>query len=126
MSSVVGAGPMLDDKAAELGRLIGQSPEYLAVKRANEALTQDREAVQLLRQIDELRNKAQSAISAGTEPSPEMEAELDTLLSTIQRQSVYQRAVSAQENLDKLMLRINNAILDGMRRGAASPIITLG
>ncbi len=96
------------------------------MKRANEALTQDREAVQLLRQIDELRNKAQSAISAGTEPSPEMEAELDTLLSTIQRQSVYQRAVSAQENLDKLMLRINNAILDGMRRGAASPIITLG
>jgi cell fate (sporulation/competence/biofilm development) regulator YlbF (YheA/YmcA/DUF963 family) len=117
---------MLEDKAAELGRLIGQSSEYLAVKRANEALTQDSEAVQLLRQIDELRNKAQSAIAGGTEPSPEMEAELDSLLSTLQRQPTYQRAVSAQENFDKLMLRINNWILDGMRRGAASPIITLG
>jgi cell fate (sporulation/competence/biofilm development) regulator YlbF (YheA/YmcA/DUF963 family) len=117
---------MLENKATEIGRLIGQSPEYTALKRANEALAEDSEAVQLLRQIDELRSKAQSAIASGTEPSPEMEAELDTLLSTLQRQPAYQRAVSAKENFDKLMLRINNWILDGMRRGAASPIITLG
>ena len=29
---------MLSDKATELGRLIGQSAEYQAVKRANESL----------------------------------------------------------------------------------------
>ena len=32
----------------------------------------------------------------------------------------------AQENFDKLMARVNEWILDGIRRGAASPIITLG
>ena len=37
-----------------------------------------------------------------------------------------QRAVSAQENFDKLMLRVNQWIMDGMKKGAASPIITLG
>jgi hypothetical protein len=39
---------------------------------------------------------------------------------------VYQRAVAAQENFDKIMLRVNNWILDGIRKGATSSIITLG
>jgi hypothetical protein len=34
--------------------------------------------------------------------------------------------VAAQDNFDKLMMRVNNWILDGIKRGAASPIITLG
>jgi len=42
-----------------------------------------------------------------------------------QAQPAYQRAVSAQENFDKLMLRVNQWIMDGMKKGAASPIITL-
>ena len=41
---------MIEDKAKELGRLIGQSAEYKAVKRANEALNQDKDAVALLQQ----------------------------------------------------------------------------
>ena len=53
---------MLDEKARELGRLIGQSPEYQAVKRANEALNGDRDAVALLRQMDQLRDQAQGMI----------------------------------------------------------------
>ena len=53
---------MLDEKARELGRLIGQSPEYQAVKRANEALNSDRDAVALLRQMDQLRDQAQRMI----------------------------------------------------------------
>ena len=35
------------------------------------------------------------------------------------------RAVAAQENFDKLMLRVNQWIMDGMKKGSASPIITL-
>jgi hypothetical protein len=34
--------------------------------------------------------------------------------------------VAAQANFDKLMVRVNEYILDGIRKGAASPIITLG
>jgi hypothetical protein len=47
------------------------------------------------------------------------------MLEKIQAQPAYQRAVSAQENFDKLMLRVNQWIMDGMKKGAASPIITL-
>ena len=117
---------MIEDKAKELGRLIGQSPEYQAVKRANDALSQDTAAVELLKQMEQLRMSAQQMIQRGERPTEEMEKELDTLLGKVQGQSVYQRLVSAQENFDKIMGKVNDWIVDGIERGAASPIITLG
>ncbi len=117
---------MIEDKAKELGRLIGQSPEYQAVKRANDALGEDKETVALLRQMEQLRVNAQDMIRRGERPTQEMEQELDTMLGQVQRQPVYQRLVAAQENFDKMMARVNDWIMDGIERGAASPIITLG
>ena len=38
----------------------------------------------------------------------------------------YQRALVAQANFDKLMMQVNNWIAEGIKSGAASPIITLG
>ena len=117
---------MIEDKAKELGRLIGQSPEYQAVKRANDALGQDAGAVALLRQMEQLRMNAQQMLQRGERPTEEMEKELDALLGQVQGQAVYQRLVSAQENFDKTMGKVNDWIVDGIERGAASPIITLG
>lgn len=117
---------MIEDKAKELGRLIGQSPEYQAVKRANDALSQDAAAVALLRQMEQLRMNAQQMMQRGERPTEEMEKELDGLLGQVQGQAVYQRLVAAQENFDKIMGRVNDWIVDGIERGAASPIITLG
>lgn len=116
---------MLEDKAKDLGRQIGQSPEYQALKRSSEALNEDRDAVTLLQQMEKLRGEAQQFIQRGENPTEEMEKQLDELLEKIQGQPTYQRAVSSQENFDKLMLRVNQWIMDGMKKGAASPIITL-
>jgi cell fate (sporulation/competence/biofilm development) regulator YlbF (YheA/YmcA/DUF963 family) len=116
---------MLEEKAKEVGRLIGQSPEYQGLKRSSEAMNADREAVALLQEMEKLRGEAQQLIQRGENPTPEMERQLDSMLENIQSQSAYQRAVVAQENFDKLMLRVNQWIMDGMKKGAASPIITL-
>lgn len=120
------ADPMLEQKGRELGRLIGQSSEYQALKRANEELNRDEEAVRLLRRMEELRVTATRLIERGDSPTPEMESELDDLLSKVQVSPAYQRAVATQENFDKLMAKVNTWIADGIRTGAASPIITLG
>ena len=117
---------MIENKAKELGRLIGQSTEYQAVRRANDALGQDAAAVALLKQMEELRLNAQQMIQRGERPTEEMEKDLDALLGQVQSQMVYQRLVSAQENFDKLMARVNDWIVDGIEKGAASSIITLG
>ena len=117
---------MLDDKAIDLGRTIGQSAEYQALKRANDALNGDRESISLLKRMEEIRVQAGRMIERGEQPTQAMEEELDGLLSKVQVNPIYQRAVSAQENFDKLMMRVNDLILDGIKKGATSSIITLG
>ena len=117
---------MIEEKARDLGRMIGQSKEYQELKRANDALAQDQEAVKLLKQMEQLRGDAQRMIERGQRPTQEMEQQLDDLLSKVQVQAPYQRLLVAQENFDKLMQRVNELILEGIEKGAASPIIMLG
>ena len=114
---------MLESKAKDLGRTIGQSDEYKAVKRSSEAMNNDRDATTVLRQMEKIRQDAQAMIDRGEEPTPEMEQQLDTLLQQVQVNSAYQAAISAQDNFDKLMLRVNQWIADGIRTGATSSII---
>ncbi|HEY6219001.1 MAG TPA: YlbF family regulator [Gemmatimonadaceae bacterium] len=117
---------MIEDKGKELGRLIGQSQEYQTLKRASDALNEDKETVALLQQMEKLRVDAQRALAKGERPTPEMERQLDTLLGQIQGRSSYQRLLVAQENFDKVMQRVNDWIMEGIERGATSSIITLG
>lgn len=117
---------MLNERATELGRLIGQSSEYQAVRRANESLGEDTTAKALLEKMERLRSDAQRMIERGENPSAEMEQELDRLLGEVQTNATYQRVVVANENFDKVMLQVNQWILEGIRKGSASPIITLG
>lgn len=114
---------MLEDKAKDLGRSIGQSEEYKAVKRTSEALSNDREAATLLRQMEQIRQEAQAQIDRGEQTPEAAERQLDELLQQVQGNAAYQRAVAAQENFDKLMLRVNQWIGDGIRAGATSSII---
>ena len=116
---------MIEEKARDLGRMVGQSKEYQELKRANDALGQDPAAVTLLKEMEKLRGEAQRMIARGERPTEQMERQLDELLSKVQVAPAYQRLIAAQENFDKLMARVNEWILDGMEKGAASPIIML-
>jgi cell fate (sporulation/competence/biofilm development) regulator YlbF (YheA/YmcA/DUF963 family) len=117
---------MIEDKAKDLGRLIGQSPEYQAVKRASDSLNEDTDTVALLQKMEQLRVDAQRMMQRGERPSEEMERQLDALLSQIQGRASYQRLLVAQENFDKIMGKVNDWILEGIEKGATSSIITLG
>ncbi len=116
---------MLEEKARELGRVIGQSAEYQAVRKSSDLLNSDREAAAILQQMEKIRTDAQAMIQRGEQPTAEMEQQLDELLAKVQTNSVYQRAISAQENFDKIMYHVNNWIMEGMKKGATSSIITL-
>ena len=117
---------MLSERSLELGRLIGQTLEYQAVKRANDSLNEDKAAMALLEKMEKLRLDAQRMIVKGTNPTPEMEQELDRLLGDVQTNPTYQRVLVANENFDKVMVQVNQWILEGIRKGATSSIITLG
>jgi cell fate (sporulation/competence/biofilm development) regulator YlbF (YheA/YmcA/DUF963 family) len=117
---------MIEDKAKELGRLIGQSNEYKAVKRSSDTLNDDKDTVGLLQKMEQLRVNAQRMLQRGERPTEDMERELDTLLTQVQGRPTYQTLLVAQENFDKVMGRVNDWILEGIEKGATSSIITLG
>ena len=114
---------MIQDQATALGRQIGQSDEYKAVKRSSEDLNADQAAVAALREMEQLRMDAQAMLERGEQPTAEMEERLDELLAGVQVNGTYQRYVAAQDNFDKLMMRVNQWIADGIRSGATSSII---
>lgn len=115
----------LEEKARDLGRFIGQSAEYQALRRANDVLGADREALEMLRRMEQLRVDAHRMMERGERPTEEMEKQLDGLLGQVQVNPTYQRLVVAQENFDKVMAHVNEWILQGIEKGAASSIITL-
>ncbi len=117
---------MIDERAFELGRLIGQSEEYKALRRAHERVKETPELQERMNRLQEAATTIEGEAAEGREPGAEMVSMYNTLLSEIQGDSQYQSVMAAQSNFDKLMVKVNEKILDGIRKGAASPIITLG
>jgi cell fate (sporulation/competence/biofilm development) regulator YlbF (YheA/YmcA/DUF963 family) len=116
---------VIPQKAEDLGRQIGQTEEYKALKRAQDRLQGARELAAQLRRLQELAEALERTMERGETPSEADRTAYEQVLSQVQADPVYQGMVAAQANFDKLMVRVNEHILDGIRKGAASPIITL-
>ena len=116
---------MLDEKAKDLGRTIGQSTEYQTLKRAGDAVRGDTAASTIMDRLSQLQSIAREMIERGEDPPQAMEQELDTLMQKIEVNDVYQRVIVAQTNFDKLMVRVNEQISEGIRTGSVSKIISL-
>ena len=117
---------MIYEKAVELGRQIGQTDDYKAVKKARELMERASELSALLQRMEHLAEELEEQARLGKEPPKDRADEYEELLSKVQADSRYQQMVSAQANFEKLMVRVNERIMDGMKKGSESPIITLG
>jgi cell fate (sporulation/competence/biofilm development) regulator YlbF (YheA/YmcA/DUF963 family) len=114
------------DKAQELGRHIGQTSEYQALRRAESTLREDKETVTKLDQIQTLARKVDQAIAQGQMPDPTTADAYESAVRDLETSSVGQAYVVARSNFEKLMARVNQQISEGMEKGATSSIITLG
>jgi cell fate (sporulation/competence/biofilm development) regulator YlbF (YheA/YmcA/DUF963 family) len=100
------------DKAQDLGRLIGQSAEYQALRRAETSLREDKETVAKLDQ--------------GQMPDQATAEAYETAVRDLEMSPTGQAYVVARSNFEKLMQKVNQQISEGMEKGSASSIITLG
>jgi cell fate (sporulation/competence/biofilm development) regulator YlbF (YheA/YmcA/DUF963 family) len=114
---------MMWDKAREVGRLLAQSDEYKALKRANERLAGDREIVASLNRLQDLEDEIGMAVRQGQEPSAEAVEEYNRLGQQVQVTPAYQTLESARANFDKVMMRIQEEIGRGIEAGEQSRII---
>jgi cell fate (sporulation/competence/biofilm development) regulator YlbF (YheA/YmcA/DUF963 family) len=116
---------IIAEKALDLGRLVGQSDEYQALRRANDRLMGEQPLREALERLHQLQVVVAEQLEKGEDVKPEQQSEIETLTGSLQAHPAYQGVVVAQANFDKLMFRINEKILEGMKKGADSKIITL-
>jgi cell fate (sporulation/competence/biofilm development) regulator YlbF (YheA/YmcA/DUF963 family) len=116
---------MIDEKAVELGRLLGQSNEYQALRRAEQALREDTEAQGKLETISRLTREFDEMVAQGQPPEEAKAKEYETTLREFETSPTGQTYLVARANVDKLMNKVNQKIGEGIERGATSGIITL-
>ena len=114
------------EKALELGRLIGQTPECKALRRAESSLLEDQESVRRLEAIQGLARKMEQMLTSGQEPDEPTAQAYETAVRELETSPAGQAYVVARANFEKVMLRINQQIGEGIEKGATSSIITLG
>jgi cell fate (sporulation/competence/biofilm development) regulator YlbF (YheA/YmcA/DUF963 family) len=117
---------VIQDKALELGRLLGQTNEYKTLLTTREELENTPEVKAQMQRVEMLTEKLEPLTKEGKEPPKEMAEEYESLLSSIQAHPKYQQVIAAQSNFDKMMLQVNEKILEGIRKGAESSIIIPG
>lgn len=117
---------MIWDKAEELGRLIGQTPEYKALRRAESALRDDHDAQAKVELIQKLARQMDELVGQGQMPDQATAETYETAVRELEVSPSGQAYAVARANFEKVMIRVNQLIAQGMEKGAASSIITLG
>jgi cell fate (sporulation/competence/biofilm development) regulator YlbF (YheA/YmcA/DUF963 family) len=113
----------ITEKAKELGRLLGQTPEYQTLRRAAATADDDREIVELREKLQDLDQRVAAAIRTGEEPDGTLAEEHDQIVAQLQSNSIFQSLISAQMNFDKILARVNQTITEGIEEGAEGRII---
>ncbi|HLB53516.1 MAG TPA: YlbF family regulator [Gemmatimonadales bacterium] len=116
---------MIEEKAQELGRLIGQSPEHQVLRRAEKTLQEDSVTRGRLEKIDQLARKIDELVAQKKMPDEATMLEYETAVRDLETSPEGQAYVVARANYEKLMSRVNQQMSLGIERGASSSIITL-
>ncbi len=116
---------MIDEKAQELGRLIGQSTEYQTLRRAEKTLQEDAETRARLEKIDTLARLIDEQVTQKKIPNEATVLDYETAVQALEVSTTGQAYVIARANYEKLMTKVNQQMSAGIERGATSSIITL-
>lgn len=116
---------MITEKAKELGRIIGQSEEYRALRRSETTLRDDKETLARLESIQALATQVDQALATGQQPDQATMASYEKAVQELETSPTGQAYVVARSNFDKLMANVNKDISEGIQSGATSKIITL-
>ena len=117
---------MIWDKAEESGRQIGQTPEYKALRRAESSLRDDQDAQSKVELIQKLAREMDELVAAGQMPDQATAETYETAVRELEVSPSGQAYAVARANFEKVMIKVNQLIAQGMEKGAASSIITLG
>lgn len=111
------------EMARDLGRAMGRTEEYQALRRAIRSMDDDRDLAAIRSRLEGLEGTIEAALRSGREPEAKEAAEYEEAVSLLQANPTYQRLVAAQANFDKVVQKVNDTIAEGIREGGESRII---
>jgi len=114
------------DKAEELGRLIGQTPEYKTLRRTETTLREDKDSQAKVDLIQTLARQMDELVAQGQMPDQPAAEQYETAVRDLEISPTGQAYAVARANFEKVMIKVNQLIAQGMDKGATSSIITLG
>jgi cell fate (sporulation/competence/biofilm development) regulator YlbF (YheA/YmcA/DUF963 family) len=113
----------VQEMAQALGQALGRTEEYQALRKAAQAVDDDRELTTLRNDLDRLEAELMAYLRAGKEPPEEDRTRYETLAQDLQSRPLYQRVVAAQANFDKVLQRTNETMARAMQEAGQSRII---
>ena len=113
----------MTEMAKDLGKALAQTDEYQVLKRTVADTADDRELAKLRTELEGLEGQIEAVLRGGNEPTEELKTGYEEVVGRLQACGAYQRLVSAQANFDKVLLKVNNTIQEGIAEGAESRII---
>jgi cell fate (sporulation/competence/biofilm development) regulator YlbF (YheA/YmcA/DUF963 family) len=113
----------MDEMAKDLGKALAQTEEYQTLKQTIAGSSDDRELAELRTELEGLEGQIEASMRGGNEPSDEVKSSYEEAVGRLQGSATYQRLVSAQTNFDKVLLKVNQTIQEGIVEGAESRII---
>jgi cell fate (sporulation/competence/biofilm development) regulator YlbF (YheA/YmcA/DUF963 family) len=117
---------MLFERAEELGRLIGQTNESKALRRAEEALRNDETARGHLERMQTVARQMDQAMAQGQMPEEGAAETYEKAMREFELSPTGQAYIVARSNFEKVMTKVNEEMAKGIEKGATSSIITLG
>jgi cell fate (sporulation/competence/biofilm development) regulator YlbF (YheA/YmcA/DUF963 family) len=115
--------PGIYDMAKDLGGALARTDEYQALRKASEAVDEERDLVELRNRIRELETQVEATLRAGKQPEDDVAKQYEEAAGELQAMPIFQRLIAAQANFDKMMYKVNETMARGLEEGAQSRII---
>src|SRR5258707_8888788 len=115
---------MIEEKAQELGRLIGQSAEYQDLRRAEATLQEDAETRGRLEKIDQLARQIDEQVTARKVPEEATVLAYEAAVRDPEGSTQGQAYVVARAHYEKLMARGEQQMTPRIQRGPTNSITT--
>jgi len=113
----------IKEKAMSLGRAIGQTDSAKAMERAQKNLKDNEETADLFEKVQRMEQDILEKAQRGEDVDEDKQDELKEMMSKLESRPDFQKYMSAQMNLDKLMKQVNEFIQEGIEEGKDSNII---
>lgn len=115
----------IEEKAEALGRAIGQTDAAKSLERAREAIQDDEETREMFQKVQRLEENLMKKVQRGQEVPDDKREELQDAMSELETRKAFQQFISAQQNFENIMQKVNEFIQDGIEEGKDSKIIEI-